>query len=499
MQCILARPEMKTNFVLRLLLTIAAGLTAVAQSPGTFSATGRMTTPRSGHTATLLTNGKVLIAGGAADLAGPLATAELYDAGTGTFTPTGSMTAPRVYHSATLLPDGRVLIAGGSISPLTGVTPSNGAEIYDPFTGTFTATGNMIGKHACQQATLLATGNVLITGGTVAGPEDRLPNAELYDPATGTFAATGAYVTDTQVYGFNTCAGAATALLPDGRVLILFESVGAEIYDPHEGVFTRSANPIMQGYNDGLPTATPLLDGKVLVAGGTRGGDLSPRGAELYDPWFGTFAATGNMITGHTGHTATLLPDGTVLMAGHFLFPGETADAELYSPVTAAFSATGSMITARGNGQTATLLNDGRVLIAGGHSPYPAITSNAELYHPAVLVPAPRLLSVSGDGSGQGAVLHGGTARVVTGIDPAVPGEVLEIYGAGLKDGGGIPPQVAIGGRLAEILYFGNAPGLTGVSQVNVRVPGGVSPGTAVPVRLTYLGRFSNAVTIGVQ
>ena len=201
---------------------------ALAQSPGTFTATGNMGTPRSEHTATLLTNGKVLIAGGTLG-SDALATAELYDPDSGIFTPTGNMTVPRSHHSATLLPDGRVLIAGGSISAGQGLIPSsNGAEIYDPSTGTFAATGNMIGNHACQQANLLGDGRVLIAGGSVVGPEDRVPNAELYDPATGTFAATGAYVTDTHLYGFNTCQGAESTLLPDGRVLIVFEAGGAE-------------------------------------------------------------------------------------------------------------------------------------------------------------------------------------------------------------------------------------------------------------------------------
>src|SRR5205823_1817038 len=137
-------------------------------------------------------------------------------------------------------------------------------------------------------------------------------------------------------------------------------------------------------------------------------------------------------------------------------------------------------------------------LITGGFSAYPAITSNAEIYHPAVVVPATQLFSVSGDGNGQDAILHAGTARVVTASDPAAPGEVLEIYGTGLKDGSVIPPQVAIGGRLAEILYFGNAPGFTSLNQVNIRVPSGITPGPAVTVRLNYLERSSNVVTIGV-
>jgi uncharacterized protein (TIGR03437 family) len=115
------------------------------------------------------------------------------------------------------------------------------------------------------------------------------------------------------------------------------------------------------------------------------------------------------------------------------------------------------------------------------------------------LVPAPRLFSLAGDGTGQGAIWHSISGQAASPAAPAVAGEVLSLYTVNLTEGGVIPPQVFIGGKSAEILYFGGAPGYPGFNQVNVRVPDGVAPGSAVPVRLTYLGRWSNPVTIAVQ
>jgi hypothetical protein len=481
---------MKTNAVF-LLLVLAAGQSqkAAAQSPGTFTATGNMNTPRFSHTATLLADGRVLIAGGSTLDAriGAFITessAELYDPRTGTFTRTGDMTTPRTGHAATLLPDGRVLIAGGIITNANGTYAGlTSAELYDPRIGAFTVTGNMTTPGA-GLATLLNDGKVLFSG---------YP-AKLYDSASGTFVATGA----------RTLRWADTAtLLPNGKVFITMGHTDAEphvswaeLYDPSTAAFTAT------GYattNHTGPTATLLMNGKVLIAGGDLyDGDGGSFVAELYDPATGAFSTTGNTTVGREQHTATLLPDGSVLFAGGHLVIDLAASAEIYDPIKGAFTRTANMPTAH-ESHTATLLGDGTALIAGGFMPWPVMTSNAEIYHPAVLVPSPQLYSVSGDGRGQGAILHANTPQLASSENPAVVGEALEIYLTGLGDGSLIAPQVSIGGRMAEVLWFGNSPGYAGLNQINVRLPNGIAPGPAVPVRLTYIGRPSNEVTVGVR
>jgi hypothetical protein len=207
----------------------------------------------------------------------------------------------------------------------------------------------------------------------------------------------------------------------------------------------------------------------------------------------------GNTLIAREAVPITLLPDGTVLIAGTELVGGGgLASAEIYDPIAGTFGLTGSMITAR-QSHKATLLNNGQVLITGGFDFFPSITSSAELYTPLALVPAPVLFSLSGDGRGQGAIWNGATGQIASPANPANAGDVLSMYTNSLFEGGVIPPQVAIGGQLAEILFFGDAPGYPGYFQLNFQVPGGVTPGSAVPVRLTYIGRPSNAVTIGVQ
>jgi hypothetical protein len=318
--------------------------------------------------------------------------------------------------------------------------------------------------------------------------------AELYDPVTGTF-------TDAGTPG---AGGNAAALLADGRVLItggcLAVGIGtkAQLFDPVTGRFIDTS-PMNSGCSI-MNTATLLTSGKVLFAGNSEyTGPGWPADVDLYDPAAGTFTSLGSMIGSHEFSTATLLPNGTVLIAGSQL-PGGSGDpgAELYTPMTGKFALTASMSTAR-HSHTATLLRDGTVLVTGGFSVWPEATFTAEIYRPNVLIPAPVIYSLSGNGRGQGAILHAGTTRVVLASDPAVAGESLEIYCTGLFDGSLIPPHVAIGGRMAEVLWFGKAPGFPNLNQVNVRVPSGIAPGPVVQVRLTYLDRPSNEVTIGVQ
>jgi N-acetylneuraminic acid mutarotase len=236
------------------------------------------------------------------------------------------MAATRVYHTATLLPDGRVLVAGGSTASGTSDwTTLSSAEVYNPETGTFSPTGSMTTARRLQTATLLPNGQVLIAGGeSKDGP---LSTADLYDPKNGAFTPTG-------MLPFASNQATAT-LLADGRVLIAggegsgasaAPSNSAALYDPTTGAF--AATGAMTTARSGHVAAL-LSDGRVLVAGGW-GGSAALSSAEVYDPKTSSFSPTGSLTAAREWCQATTLQDGSVLVTGGWNGTKDYATAELY-------------------------------------------------------------------------------------------------------------------------------------------------------------------------
>jgi uncharacterized repeat protein (TIGR01451 family) len=331
----------------------------------TTTTVGNLAGGRGQHTATLLANGRVLIAGGGDGP--PIGMLEIYDPATGATLPAGSLLTPRRSHTATTLVDGKVLLAGGFGQEITGFTIVNSAELYDPATGTISAVGSMSTTRMAHTATRLANGKVLIIGGNIYGGV-YTPSAELYDPPTGTFSPTGSLV-DSR--GYHTA-----TLLADGRVLVTggqnasTTHSSAEIYDPVTGLFsTTGAMSIARIFH----TATALPDGRVLVAGGA--------GVDLFDPLTGLFSAAGS-ISSYQLHSTTLLPNGHVLFAGGVSGTGITNILEEYDPNTGSVVSSGYMANNRGI-HTATLLSGGKVAIIGGFGSGGGMLSSVEIFDSA--------------------------------------------------------------------------------------------------------------------
>ncbi len=285
---------------------------------------------------------------------------------------TGSMTSAREGLAHVLLPSGKVLVVGGY--------STNGdvrtAEVYDPSSGSFTSLGPMAEDHGfAPTATLLSDGRVLIVGGSTSPSA-----AELYDPVSGQFTATGSTI---QMHGSLSTA----TLLNDGRVLVVggpettgvfTESdvnAGAELFNPQTGTFTKAGAMFANRLGH---TATLLQDGRVLIAGGESTTYTNFNSAEIFDPSSGTFSTTGPMQEARDQHYAVLLSNGKVLLGGGYT--AEMTSAEVFDPVTETFASTGSMTSAARANSLATLLPNGQVLVAGGKDELSRATSSAELY-----------------------------------------------------------------------------------------------------------------------
>ncbi len=342
-----------------------------------FTMTGGLNAPRTGHTATLLSSGKVLIVGGANGAKQVQSTAELYNPRLDTFAPTsGPLNAPRVGHTAVRLANGKVLIVGGS--------GDRSAEIYNPATDTFTLSrGQMTAARTACTATPLANNMVLIAGGLDPGGNG-LSTAEVYDPRADSFSATKGLMTTPRALH-------AAVRLRNGKILLVGGSTNsgfanaldsAELYDPKSLTFTAAKS--MEHARAAL-TATLLGNGQVLVAGGADQNSEIQNSAELFAPATGGFTPTaGPMTAARIFHTATAVKN-MVLLAGGDSDPfNATANTDLYNPRTRSFSA-GPELTAPRDLQTATPLKRGRVLITGGRgliANQANVWPTAELYLP---------------------------------------------------------------------------------------------------------------------
>ena len=324
--------------------------------------TGNMVNARTSHTSTLLSNGKVLVAGGFCT--DEMNSAELYEPSTGNWTVTGSLNFPRASHTASVLKNGQVLVVGGD--------GDGTAELYDPETGNWTVTGKMKHARSFHTACVLKDGKVLVAGG---GSEKA---AELYDLSTGNWTITGSL---TDAREFHTA-----FVVPDGKVLVAGGAYSkllssAELYDPATGTWHKT-----ESLRDAraMHTGSVLSDGKVLVAGGVREYLFDyVMSAEIYDPSTGKWTGTDSLQYPRVSSTSSLLSDGKVLLVGASMDDPlnlATATAEFYDPSTGFWTATPDLNYAR-EAQAASVLSDGKVLISGGYNDF--CQPNCELYDPS--------------------------------------------------------------------------------------------------------------------
>lgn len=317
-----------------------------------FAAASPMKDARADHTATVLPGGKILVAGGMGPSGQSLSSAELYDPVSGTFSAAASkMNTARAEHTATLISgcncpaDGKVLIAGGTAAANGSTLRS--AELYDPATGKFTATGAMKATRARHSATLLASGplagNVLVAGGASDESGGDVATAELYDPVAGQFTSTGRMITPRETHSATWLSPSVVAGTLAGSVLIAgggdvsAPSDSAEVFNPQTATFSPVGAMTTART---LQAAVLLANGRVLIAGGQGSETEFLLSSELFDPAHATFSATGQMNNVHAGATATVLENGNALIAG-----GRSNWADLYNTAAGTFLPTGRMVT----------------------------------------------------------------------------------------------------------------------------------------------------------
>jgi len=377
-----------------------------AESGGVWHPAGAMEDGRYNHTATLLPDGSVLVAGGqqdSEDFPACLSRCELYEPASESWRRAADLASVRSSHTATLLEDGRVLVAGGQDRRRELAT----VEIYDPGSGCWGPAESMTQRRMGHTATRLEDGRVLVAGG-VDAQWDTLMVSEIYDPASGTWTSAGAM---THSRGWHRA-----TRLPDGRVFVFGGWAGrgpqetAEIFDPVTSTWHETASLEGSPLYFSSQTLLPGDGGLILVAGG-YGSGKTWKALHLFDPDTNTwFPRIAEMFEERNSHTATLLSDGRVLLAGGWCRDG-FRHGEVFDPARAACTRTGPMAFPSAH-HTATLLRDGAVLVAGGRTADGAL-NRAEIYQPP-LRPVPVLMKI-----------HPPSAPAGT------PGLTLSVFGTG--------------------------------------------------------------------
>ncbi|MBX3745075.1 MAG: VCBS repeat-containing protein [Verrucomicrobiae bacterium] len=389
-------------------VTSAVATVTVRPVPGFWVPAPSMASPRFRHTATVLADGRVLVAGGDTGNGRPLASAEIFDPGTDQWTTLRSMNEPRLHHEAILLPSGRVLVAGGTTE--FGQTTAS-AELYDPSAGGWTRVSPMTTSRSSFTVVLLHgsrhPGKVLAIGGNSypngdrgAGSVDALDRTEVYDPVADRWSPTANLITG------RTLSSPAAVPFADGSVLVVGNgsccplrwTAAPELAHPD---LTRWESLDLKATRATQKTVL-LSSGEVLVAGGLSGihdRSIVTADAEIYNPATRTWRATGTMFTGRRDFTLTRLPDGEVLAAGGSSGWWERcrnlSNAELYNPVTGLWTPIAPLQVARAL-HTASRLPDGRVLIVGGQSRdlycSGPVLASVEMYVPTALPQPPSLV-----------------------------------------------------------------------------------------------------------
>jgi hypothetical protein len=357
------------RFVRRALVSAATlSATGTLRDVGRFFRGPTMNVPRTGHSSTLMADGRVLLMGGWLGN-GVTGAAEAFEPVSGNISQAGTTLWARMDHTATLLLDGRVLVAGGRDDPITFAS----AEIYDPTSGSFSPVPSMKFARKAYAATRLLDGRVLIVGG-ISQDDSPVGVIEAFDPATG-FSQVGELLSPRT--------GHAVTLLEDGRVLITGGWDGsttghlagaAELYDPGTQVSVYVGRLTKPRRNH---TSVLLPDGRVLIAGGY---DETPvASVEIYAPRTVGFTAIAPFRKPRSDHTATVLPDGRVLIAGGLGPDGLSRSTELFRPDSNSFVLDAPLTVAR-QGHTATLLPNGQVFIAGGRGQSGGVLASTEVY-----------------------------------------------------------------------------------------------------------------------